>query len=193
MAARASRSFLQTQLAVKQARENPSDYEAQMSAARASFQAERPDDTLEFLLRANTLQPDNVEPVIALAKVSYDTGRYTAAEKWKTAALAKKPDDINLRTELGLTFLLRNPPDNERALTEFRRTLQLDPKHELALESLILALTRKGDKTEARAALAELESVNPSNAALPQLRSGLDKDGAGARDDAGKNGAGGKS
>lgn len=181
------------QLAVKKARDNSTDYEAQMNAARASFQAERVDDTLEFLLRANSLQPDNLEPVIALGNVNYDTGNYTAAEKWYTAALAKKPDDINLRTELGLTFLQRTPPDNERALAEFRRTLQLDPKHELALESLILALTRKGDKTEARAALATLESVNPSNAALPQLRSSLDKDGASGRDDAGKNGVGGKS
>jgi tetratricopeptide (TPR) repeat protein len=181
------------QAAAKHARDYPSDYEAQMSAARATYQAERPDDTLEFLLRANTLQPDNLEPVIALGNVNYDTGNYTAAEKWYTAALAKKPDDINLRTELGLTFLLRNPPDNERALAEFRRSLQLDPKHELALESLILALTRKGDKTEARAALATLESVNPANAALPQLRSGLNADGTGGRDDAGKNGASGKS
>ena len=163
------------------------------SVARASYQAERPDDTLEFLLRANTLQPDNLDPVIALGNVNYDTGNYTAAEKWYTAALAKKPDDINLRTELGLTFLLRNPPDNERALAEFRRTLQLDPKHELALESLILALTRKGEKTEARAALAKLETLNPANAALPQLRSGLNADGEGGAEGAGKNGAGGKS
>jgi tetratricopeptide (TPR) repeat protein len=139
------------------------------------------------------LQPDNLEPVVALGNVNYDTGNYLAAEKWYTAALAKKPDDIDVRTELGLTFLLRDPPDNERALAEFQRTLQLDPKHELALESLILALTRKGDKAEARAALAKLESLNPSNAALPQLRSGLNADGAGGRDDAGKNGAGGKS
>jgi len=178
------------QAAVKQARENPSDYEAQMGAARASFQSERFDDTLEFLLRANSLQPDNLEPVVALGNVNYDTGNYLAAEKWYTAVLAKKPDDINVRTDLGLTFLLRNPPDNERALAEFRRSLQLDPQHELTLQSLILALTRKGDKAEARAALAKLESLNPANAALPQLRSGLDE---GGTEGAGKNGAGGKS
>lgn len=188
----ADRTRLETaaQAAVKTARENPSDYEAQMNAARASFQAERLDDVLEFLLRANTLQPEQLEPVVALGNVNYDTGNYLAAEKWYTAALTKTPDDINVRTDLGLTFLLRNPPDTERALAEFRRSLALDPKHEPTLQNMIVALTRKGDKTEARATLAKLESLNPTNPALPQLRSDLDADGA---QDAGKNSAGGKS
>ena len=178
------------QAAVKAARENPSDYEAQMQAARASFQTERLDDVLEFLLRANTLKPDELEPVVALGNVNYDTGNYQAAEKWYTAALAKTPDDINVRTDLGLTFLLRNPPDTERALAEFRRSLQLNPNHEPTLQNMVVALTRKGDKTEARATLAKLESLNPANPALPQLRSGLDTSGGA---DASKQQSGGKS
>ncbi|HEY0100125.1 MAG TPA: tetratricopeptide repeat protein, partial [Pyrinomonadaceae bacterium] len=181
------------QAAVKAARENPSDYEAQMNAARASFETNRLDDVLEFLLSANKLQPGNLEPVIALGNVNYDTGNYLAAEKWYTAALAKTPDDINVRTDLGLTFLLRTPPDNERALAEFRRSLAIDPKHEPTLQNMVVALTRKGDKMEARATLAKLESVNPENPALPQLRSGLDTGGAAETEGAGKNSAGGKS
>ena len=191
----ADRQRLETaaQTAVKAARENPSDYEAQMQAARASFRNDRLDDVLEFLLRANTLQPDNLEPVVALGNINYDTGNYLAAEKWYTAALAKTPDDINVRTDLGLTFLLRNPPDNERALAEFRRSLQLDPRHEPTLQNMIVALTRKGDKTEARATLAKLESLYPANPALPQLRSELDSDNRDGGEGAGKNGAGRKS
>ncbi|MDQ1592471.1 MAG: hypothetical protein QOG71_3098 [Pyrinomonadaceae bacterium] len=174
------------QAAVKAARENSSDYEAQMQAARASFQTERFDDALEFLLRANTLKPDEIEPVVALGNVNYDTGNYLAAEKWYTAVLARTPNDINVRTDLGLTFLLRTPPDNERALTEFRHSLALDPSHEPTLQNMIVALTRKGDKAEARATLAKLESLNPKNPALSQLRTGLDTDGAAKTPSGGK-------
>jgi tetratricopeptide (TPR) repeat protein len=147
-----------------------------MGAARASFQTERFDDVLEFLLRANTLKPDELEPVVALGNVNYDTGNYLAAEKWYTAALARQPDDINVRTDLGLTFLLRTPPDNERALAEFRRSLEIDPSHQPTLQNMVVALTRKGDKAEARAMLAKLESLNPNNPALSQLRNGIDAD-----------------
>jgi tetratricopeptide (TPR) repeat protein len=166
------------QAAVNAARRNPSDYEAQMQAARASFQIERLDDVQEFLLLANTLKPDELEPVVALGNVHYDLGNYLAAEKWYTAALLKQPDDINVRTDLGLTFLLRTPPDNERALTEFRRSLEIDPRHEPTLQNMVVALTRKGDKAEARATLAKLESLNPKNPALSQLRTGIDAGGA---------------
>jgi len=161
------------QAAMKAARENPSDFEAQMQAGRGAYQTERYDDALEFLLRANQLQPDNLEPVVGLGNVNYDAGNYQAAEKWYTAALAKAPDDINVRTDLGLTFLLRTPPDTDRAIAEFRRSLELDPRHEPTLQNMIVALTRKGDTAQARVTLAKLESLNPNNPALPQLRASL--------------------
>jgi Flp pilus assembly protein TadD len=166
------------QAAVKAARDKPSDYEAQMEAARGSFETRRFDDALEFLLQANILKPEELEPVVALGNLNYDAGNFTAAEKWYTAALTLTPKDITVRLDLGMTFLLRNPPDHERAVAEFRRALEVDPRHEPALQNMVVALTRKGDKAEARAMLAKLESLNPQNPSLSQLRIGLDGDGA---------------
>ena len=159
--------------AVKRARANPQDFDAQMEAGGVAYKAEQLDDALEFFQKASDLKPAEVEPVVQLGNVNYDAGRYEAAEKFYTAALVKEPDNINVRTDLGLTFLLRQPPQYDRAIAEFRHSLEGDPRHEQTLQNLIVALTRKGDKAEARATLKRLQAVNPNNPVLPQLQSEL--------------------
>jgi tetratricopeptide (TPR) repeat protein len=167
--------------ASRKAREAADDFDAQMSAAEINYRAGRYDDSIEFLLRANKLRPDNYEAVVALGNVNYDAGRYDQAEKWYTAALVKKPDDVNVRTDLGLTFFLRQPPDIERAISEFRRSLERDPQHEQTLQNMVVALSRKGDLTEAQTMLTRLESANPNNQTIPRLREELEKKGGSAQ------------
>ncbi|HEX8178728.1 MAG TPA: tetratricopeptide repeat protein [Pyrinomonadaceae bacterium] len=159
--------------AAKRARENPQDFGAQMTAGGIAYKAQQYDDALEFFLKANQLKPDEVEPVIQLGNVNYDGGRLQAAEKWYTAALLKEPDNVNVRTDLGLTFLLRDPPDYDRAIAEFRRSLERDQQHEQTLQNLVVALTRKGNKDEARATLKRLQEINPNNPTLAQLQADL--------------------
>jgi tetratricopeptide (TPR) repeat protein len=161
--------------AARKAREAPDDFDSQMRAAQLSYQANRFEDSGEFLLRANQLRPDNYEVVVALGNFNYDIGRYETAEKWYTAALLKKPDDINVRTDLGLTFFLRESPDIERAITEYRRSLERDPEHEPTLQNMIVALTRKGDLNEAQKFLDRLEKINPSHQKISMLREQLEK------------------
>ena len=167
--------------AARKAKEKPDDFDAQMTAAEASYKAGNVDDSLGFLLRANQLRPDDQQVVVALGNVNYDAERFETAEKWYTAALMKNPDDVNVRTDLGLTFLLRSQPDVDRAVAEFRRSLERDPDHELTLQNLVVALKRKGDAREARATLERLEKLNPSNSALPMLREQLGEGGGQAR------------
>ncbi|HVF49227.1 MAG TPA: tetratricopeptide repeat protein [Pyrinomonadaceae bacterium] len=159
----------------RKARDASEDFDAQMKAAELYYKANRFEDATEFLLRANQLRPDNYDVVVALGNINYDTGQYENAEKWYTAALVKRPDDINVRTDLGLTFFLREPPQIERAITEFRRSLGRDPLHEQTLQNLVVALTRKGDTTEARSMLERLEKVNAGNPKLPKLREELER------------------
>jgi tetratricopeptide (TPR) repeat protein len=156
--------------AAKRARENQNDYGAQMDAAETAYRAERFDDSLGFLLRANELQPDNLNPVVALGHVNADAGNYKAAEKWFTAALVKSPDDADVRADLGRVLLLQQPPDYDRAISEFRRVLKANERHEPALQFLAFALAQKRDLTEARSTLARLEQVNPNNQVIPRLR-----------------------
>lgn len=164
----------------KRARDNPQNFEAQMVAARAVYEAERYDDAIEFLLRANTIQPSNVEPVVALGHVNSDAGNFTTAGKWYAAALQMNPENVTLRADLGRVHLLNKPPDYDRAVAELRRAIERDPRHEPSLQLLTFALAKKGETQEARSTLAKLEGVNPSNEAIPRLREEIDSPAADA-------------
>jgi tetratricopeptide (TPR) repeat protein len=163
-------SSVETDAAIKRARDNPNDFDAQMDGARAYYEGQRYDEAVQLLLHANDLQPDSLDPVVALGHVNDDAGNYKAAEKWYTAALVKNPADANVRASLGRVLLLSQPPDYDAAIKELRRALETDPNHEPTLQFLAFALARKGDAAGARDALAKLEKVNPSNEALPRLR-----------------------
>lgn len=163
------------QAAITLAKSEQNNFDAQMKAADYSYQLQRFDDATQFLRRANQLQPDNYEAIVQLGNTNYDAGRYEEAEKWYVAALQKKADDVNVRTDLGLTFLLREPANLDRAITEFRASLERDPKHMQTLQNLTVAFTRKGDAVQARAVLAKLESVSPGNSAVATLRADVEK------------------
>ena len=163
----------QVQETLEKARSEPNNYDAQMRAAAMYAQINRYDQALEFLLKANQLRPDSYETIVALGDVNYDLDKYDAAEKWYTVALQKKPDDVNVRTDLGTTFIKRTPPDFDRAVKEFRRSLEINPNHEQTLHNLVIALTQKGDLKEAEATLNKLESVNPNTPDLDKLRSDI--------------------
>lgn len=165
--------------AMQKAKSEPKNFEAQMDAARRLYEQRQYDQAAEIFERANKLQPDNYDAITALGNTYFDAGRYELAEKWYTNALAKKPDDVNVRTDLGLTYFFRKPPDMERAIKEFRASLQRDPKHEQTLINLIVVLTEKGDVKEAQATLAQFEKASPDNPALPKLRSRVEAMAAG--------------
>jgi tetratricopeptide (TPR) repeat protein len=161
--------------AINLAKSDSNNFAAQMKAADYSYQVQRFDDAISFLQRANQLQPDSYDALVQLGNVNFDANRFPEAEKWYTLALEKKADDVNVRTDLGLTFLLREPANLDRAITEFRASLARDPKHLQTLQNLTVALTRKGDAAEARTVLAKLEEVSPGNPAITNLRAELDK------------------
>jgi tetratricopeptide (TPR) repeat protein len=171
----------EAEAAIKRARENPKDFDAQMEGARAYYDSRRFDDAIDLLLRANELQPTNVEPVVALAHVNADAGNYKAAEKWYVAALGMKPEDAEARAGLGRVLLLSQPPDYARAVAELRRALQTDPRHEPSLQFLAFALSQEGDERGAREAVGRLEKINPNSAALPRLREEIEARAKGPR------------
>ncbi len=82
------------QQAMKQARENPNDFEAQLTAAKLEYQIQRFDQAIEYLLAANKIKPTDFDTLAMLGVANLDAGHFDAAEKWYKAALQKKPDDM---------------------------------------------------------------------------------------------------
>lgn len=166
------------QAAIDQAKSNPDDFDAQLKAAEFYYQIQRFDGAIEFLKRANELKPESREVIVNLANAYFDSAKYEDAEKWYVSALAKKADDVNARTDLGLTFIFREKPDYDRAIQEFQRSLELDPNHPPTLQNLTVAYTKKGDATNAGQTLAKLEGLDASNDSIPKLREDIKKIGA---------------
>lgn len=168
----------EVQAAIDKAKQNPTDFDAQMKAAELYYQIQRFDGAAEFLKKANELQPENYDVIINLGNAYFDAARYEDAEKTYAMALVKKPDDLNVRTDLGLTFIFRDPPNYDRGVQEFKRVLDADANHVQALQNLTVAYTKKSDKANASATLARLEQADAGNEAIPKLREEIEKIGS---------------
>lgn len=164
----------EVQAAIEKARAEPDNFDAQMRAADLFNQIQRFDGAIEYLKRANQLKPDDYDVVVHLGNANFDSEKYDEAEKWYTQALSKKPDDVDVRTDLGLIYMFRQPVNYDRAIQEFKRSLEYQPNHPQTLQNLTVAYTKKGDATNASATLAKLEAADKSNTAISKLRNDID-------------------
>jgi predicted Zn-dependent protease len=97
--------FAQVQAALAKARSNPKDFDAQVTAAKLEYQVQRYDETVEFLLKTNQLQPSNYEVLAMLGEANMEAGHFDQSENWYKAALAKKPDEVSLLASLAYMYL----------------------------------------------------------------------------------------
>ena len=139
-------------------------------------------DVARVLKRAHELDPKDFKTALMggdalflVARDGGDTKQIADARKLYEDALAIKPDDAESRTKLGMTYFYDKPSDPKRAISEYRRVLQADPRQETALQSLAAALIETGSLDEAAKRLDELEKVNPSNQELSNLRAQLEQ------------------
>ena len=64
-----------------------------------------------------TREPANAQPRAQLANLYFDAERYDDAITWYTEALKLAPNDVNVRTDLGVCYYYLNQPD--KALEQF--------------------------------------------------------------------------
>lgn len=156
----------QVSAAIEKAKAEPQNFEAQMTAADLYYQIQRFDDAAKFYEAASKLKPNDVEPLVKAGNAYFDGENYVEAEKRYTEALAKNPKDVAVRTDLGLTFYLREPRDLDRAIKEYKTSLAIDPKHQVTLQNLVVAYREKGDAANLQKTSDELRAVDPNNPAL---------------------------
>ena len=173
--AQAALSMPQVQEAIEKAQKEPDNFEAQMKAAEVNYRIEAYDKAIEFLKQANKIKPEDYETIVNLGNATFDSGKYTDAEKWYASALVKKPDDENVRTDLGLTFIFRDPPDYDRAIKEFEQVLAKNINHPQALQNLTVAYTKKGNAAKATETVDKLEQLDPTNVSVAKLREDIKK------------------
>ncbi len=133
--------------AIKKARENPNDFDAQRQAAEFYMQVNKLDGALPFLQKSNELKPDDPGVMADLAAIYFEQKNLTEAVNWSRKALAKEANHplgkfylmaslIESNQSLGeadklLTELEQSakakgaPPEAQRALTQMRERLQL--------------------------------------------------------------------
>jgi len=135
-------------------------------------------DANRLLQRAHQLNPNDFDVVLALAHSFFDMGHYNKqndkfvkAREYYTKALAMKPRDVEVQTEIAMTHFLLNPPDYDRSIPEFQKSLQIDRKHVKTLQFLAESYARTGKTSEAEKTLATLREVDPSNTMISQVQS----------------------
>lgn len=132
-------------------------------------------DAVRFLKRAVEANPNDSSTTVSLANALFDLGqlgeasRFNEARPYYQKALEMNPNDVNVRTDLGLTYYFGEPSDPQSAIREYRKSLEIDPRHEQTLQNLATALIKTGNRKEAEKTIATLRSVNPKNTALPDL------------------------
>jgi tetratricopeptide (TPR) repeat protein len=120
--------LVQVQEAMKQAREQPNNFEAQITAAKMEYQIQRFDQAIEYLLVANKIKPDDFDTLGMLGVANLDAGHYDAAEKWYRAALVKKPQDIPVLD--GLAAALLSKGDAKGAEDIMNKLAKVDPTNQ---------------------------------------------------------------
>jgi tetratricopeptide (TPR) repeat protein len=129
---------------------------------------------LPLLVRAHGLDGNDYDVIVGLGNTYYDIGyfgkdnpSFERAREFYKLALSVRPNDIEVRTDLGLTYFLQVPPDYEAAIFEFERSLAIDPKHEKTLSFAALAL--KNQNMDSAKYSDVLRSVNPNSPTLKEI------------------------
>lgn len=172
---------------INEADQNPTNFDFQKNLAIGLYryagmkqEARYLTDVARLLRRAHEINPKNHETIVALGNVYLDLGQLNKdnqsiaeAREFYRRALNLKKDDADVQNDLGLTYFFADPPEFDKAVAEYLKALQMNPKHEKSLENLVRANLSLGKNDAAEEFIGRLKQINPSNKNLPDLEAQL--------------------
>lgn len=107
-------------------------------------------------------EPSNPAPRVQLANLYFDAERYDDAIKWYGEALKLSPNDVNVSTDLGVSYYYTNQSD--KALEQLAHSLTIDPKHTKTLLNIgVVRAFGKQDLTGAEEAWQQVVQLAPDS------------------------------
>jgi tetratricopeptide (TPR) repeat protein len=137
-------------------------------------------DALEFASKVNTLKeivkkdPKNLPAWVEMGNLYFDTDQPKEAIEAYSQYLAIKPDNPDVRTDMGIMY--RKLEQFDRAIEEFRKAAEGDPKHINSRYNIGLVLLH--DKQDIKGAVKAWEDylrVDPNSERAQRIRAQIDK------------------
>jgi tetratricopeptide (TPR) repeat protein len=137
-------------------------------------------DLERILKRAEKHNSDNFELLTALGEIEFVRGQetkqtqfYRNAETYFQKALKLKPDNVEALINLAAAFLFAPQPEPARAFPYIEKSLEIEPRNELANIYSFNALILENRLEDAGRRIEILHQINPQNPVLQDLRAQL--------------------
>jgi len=156
---------------VQKPRMAPPGAPAPASPARNSMEVSAQIKTLEEIVKKD---PKNLPAWKELGDLYFDSDQPKEAIEAYSHYLAAKPDSPDVRTDMGIMY--RKLGQFDRALEEFRKAAQSDPKHANSRYNIGLVLLHdKQDMKGAIKAWEEYLKVDPNSERAQRIRAQIEK------------------
>ncbi|MBA2378015.1 MAG: tetratricopeptide repeat protein [Blastocatellia bacterium] len=136
-----------------------------------------------LLERAAKLNSGDASVQLALGNSYFDRGYierqntfFERAREIYRSILANDPQNAAVRTDLGLTYFLQDPPDLNNAAEHLETALAIDSKNERNLQFMVQVYWRLKQPEKAAERLERLKQVSPDSPAINELATLLTTD-----------------
>jgi cytochrome c-type biogenesis protein CcmH/NrfG len=146
---------------------------AESQPAQGQSQAPPLDESRAAALKETAdRNPADAATRVQLGNLYFDHDRFADAARWYQNALEIDPRNVNVSTDLGITYYYMNQPD--MALAQFDRSLQIEPDHSKTLLNVgIVRAFAKQDLEGAAKAWRRVVEVAPSSPEGDRARQAL--------------------